>query len=160
MFYGIKNYTPNGWALQLTSEYGCNGWCKVMVRKKAGEMQNWNDVLSVYEWMNWTTRAAHCFNGHNMSCDVAHCVIVSFCGHSFAAWMRERHCGWERSSPFLQKLMLWSVSCFVCLSLGHFTFRYLHYWHAKKKAPMMSWAVACRSSVVLLADMSPNSRRV
>ncbi len=96
------------------------------------------------------TNAAHCFTGQSISCDVAHCVMVSFLRSFFCSskvmdtLSAECSIGaeWCRSSPFLRKEMFFSVSCRVRLFSGDFTLRYSQERHAKKKAPMMSWVVA------------------
>ena len=55
--------------------------------------------------------------------------------------------------PFLRKVMLCKVSGLVRLFSGERTLRYSHDLHAKKKAPIMSWIVAVRSSVELFCAM-------
>ncbi len=55
---------------------------------------------------------------------------------------------------FLENATFLMVRIFVFLSSGFFTFRYLHDLKVKKKAPMMSWAVAFCVSVVSAFVMS------
>ena len=85
--------------------------------------------------------------------EVLHCVTVSNFRSFFwvskvidtlSAWLRTEACAmWCRAFPSLKKAMFPTVSCLVRLSDGFETFRYSHDLHAKKKAPMMSWEIAC-----------------
>ena len=101
------------------------------------------------------TIAAHCFTGHRKVWSVFHCVIVSdFLSFFWDSKVRETlSARWifgllrRMTLPSLEKAMFPRESCLVWCWSCFGTFRYSHDRQAKKKAPMVSWLIACWLSV-------------